>query len=42
MLHRGVEAYGAKSLDAISLDFVNSFRSKNNNGGASRRNIEGL
>lgn len=34
MLRRGVEAYGTKSLDAISLDFVNSFRSKNNNGGA--------
>lgn len=31
MLCRGVEAYGIKSLDAISPDFVNSFRSKNNN-----------
>lgn len=37
MLRKGVEAYGAKSLDAISRDFVNSFRSKNNNGGAARR-----
>lgn len=36
MLHRGVEAYGTKSLDAISLDFVNSFRSKNNNAGTMR------
>lgn len=47
MLRKGVEAYGAKSLDAISRDFVNSFRSKNNNGGSARRgaacsNIEGL
>lgn len=36
MLHRGVEAYGTKSFDAISLDFVNSFRSKNNNAGMTR------
>lgn len=31
---RGVEAYGAKSLDAISPDFVNSFRWKNNSASA--------
>jgi hypothetical protein len=31
MLRKGVEAYGIKSLDAISPDFVNSFRSRNNN-----------
>lgn len=30
---RGVEAYGTKSLDAISPDFVNSFRWKNNSVG---------
>lgn len=41
MLRRGVEAYGTKSLDAISPDFVNSFRSKNNTTPARRSTERG-